>query len=49
MIDPGKLGEHNQALTEVLQQDYDSLGTQLERGGIDIEAITAAAAGHGSP
>ena len=43
MIDPGKLGEHNQALTEVLQQDYDSLGTQLERGGIDIEAITAAA------
>jgi L-rhamnose isomerase/sugar isomerase len=43
MIDPARVGEHNRDLTEVLQQDYDALGIQLERGGIDIEEVTAAA------
>jgi L-rhamnose isomerase/sugar isomerase len=43
MIDSTRVAAHNQTLAEVLQQDYDALGAQLDRRRIDIEEITAAA------
>ncbi len=42
-ISDAQVQEHNQSQVEALEEDYAALGRQLERRGIDIEAITTRA------
>lgn len=42
-IDSGLVAAQNDKFADALQQDYDALGAQLSRRGIDIEALTAKA------
>ena len=44
MIDANLIEHDNAGRKTALMEDYDALGTQLARRGIDIEAITARAA-----
>lgn len=45
LIDTNLIAESNKALQNELDFDYDALGSQLQRRGIDIDAITNKAAG----
>ncbi len=46
-IDPDLIARENAALADALDEDYEALGRQLSRRGIDIEAVTAKIAGFG--
>jgi len=43
MIQQARISEHNQTLESDLTFDFEALGTQLSRRGLDIEALTQAA------
>lgn len=47
MIDQGIIAAQNDARHADLRADYDALGARLARRGVDIEALTARAAGFG--
>lgn len=47
MIDTGIIAAQNDARHADLRADYDALGARLARRGVDIEALTARAAGFG--
>lgn len=47
MIDQGIIAAQNDARQADLRADYDALGARLARRGVDIEALTARAAGFG--
>lgn len=47
MIDKSLIETENAARAAALDADYDALGAQLARRGVDIEALTARAAGFG--
>lgn len=47
MIEKSVIEAANERSAKALKQDYDALGSQLARRGIDIEAVTAKAAGYG--
>lgn len=46
-IAPDHIEQHNAALARAVQQDYDTLGAQLARRGIDIERVRAQVAAFG--
>lgn len=46
-ISPDHIEQHNAALARQVQQDYDALGAQLARRGLDIERVRAQVAAFG--
>jgi len=47
MIAPNRVAEENTRLLATLRDDYDALGTQLARRGVDIDAIKAKISNYG--
>ena len=47
MIDPSQIDATNAARLTALTEDYDALGAQLARRGIDIDAVKARVAAYG--
>jgi L-rhamnose isomerase / sugar isomerase len=46
-IDPDLIVRHNKAAAAALEEDYEALGRQLARRGVDIKAVTERVAGFG--
>ena len=40
-IDRAVIGEHNAARADALRRDYDHLGEQLARNGLDLDTVKA--------